>query len=151
MNKIFSTNRKATFEYHLEDKFEAGLVLKGSEVKSIREKKASINEAFVGIKQGELFLINSNISKYNKANIENHLETRYRKLLLHKSEVNKLLGKLKTSGYTIIPLKLYLNDKNKIKIEIALARGKKQHDKRESTKDRDWDREKARLLKNKHN
>ncbi|MBP9791944.1 MAG: SsrA-binding protein SmpB [Rickettsiales bacterium] len=147
MNKIFATNRKANFEYHLEDKFEAGLVLKGSEVKSIREKKASINEAFVGIKQGELFLINSHINKYNKANIENHSETRYRKILLHKSEVNKLLGKLKTSGYTIIPLKLYLNDKNKIKIEISLARGKKQHDKRESLKTRDWDREKARLLK----
>lgn len=150
MTKIFATNRKATFEYHLETKFEAGIALKGSEVKSIKEHQANINEAFIGLKKGELFLINAHISKYTKANIENHKETRYRKILLHKSEINKITGKLKNSGYTIIPLKLYLNDRNKIKIEIAIAHGKKQHDKRAAIKDRDWDREKARLLKKSH-
>lgn len=149
MNKTFATNRKANFEYILEDKLEAGIMLTGSEVKSVRDCKASINEAFVGARKGELFLINANISKYNKANIENHKETRYRKILLHKNEINKLLGKLKISGYTIIPLKLYLNNRNKIKLEVALARGKKQHDKRESIKERDWNREKSRLLKSK--
>jgi SsrA-binding protein len=149
MNKIFVTNRKATFDYHLENKLEAGIVLTGSEVKSIREKHANISDAFVGIKKGELFLMNAHVSKYNQANIENHQETRYRKILLHKSEINKILGKLKISGYTIVPLKIYLNEKNKIKIEIALAKGKKQHDKRESIKDRDWGREKARILRNK--
>ena len=147
MSKTFATNRKANFEYFLENKLEAGVVLTGSEIKSIRDGNVSINESFVGVKKGELFLINAHINKYYKANIENHDETRYRKILLHKSEINKLLGKLKTSGYTIVPLKLYTNDKNKIKVEIALARGKKQHDKRESIKEKDWQREKARILK----
>lgn len=149
MNKTFTTNRKARYEYQLEEKFEAGIALQGSEVKSIRARQVSINESFVGLKKGELFLINANISKYTKANIENHDETRYRKLLLHKKEINKIIGKLKISGYTIVPLQLYLNTRNKIKIEIALARGKKQHDKRASIKERDWSREKLRLLKNK--
>ena len=147
MSKIFATNRKATFEYNIEDKLEAGIVLKGSEVKSIRNRQININDSFVGLKKGELFLINAHISKYTKANIENHNETRYRKLLLHTNEINKIIGKLKISGYTLVPLKIYLNNRNKIKIEIALARGKKQHDKRLSIKERDWNREKSRLLK----
>lgn len=147
MNNIFTTNRKARYEYQIEEKFEAGMALQGSEVKSIRARQITINEAFVGLKKGELFLINANISKYTKANIENHDEIRYRKLLLHKKEINKITGKLKISGYTVVPLKIYLNSRNKIKAEIALARGKKQHDKRAAIKERDWNREKSRLLK----
>lgn len=140
-------NRKASFEFYIEDKYEAGLVLKSSEVKSIRAGQANINDAFVGIKKGELFLINSHISKYNQASYSNHDEGRYRKILLHKNEVNKIIGKLRVEGYTAIPLSMHLNDRGKIKLEFAIAKGKKLYDKRESIKERQWNREKSRVLR----
>ena len=147
MTKLLVKNRKASFEFYIEDKYEAGLVLKSSEVKSIRAGQVNINDAFVGIKKGELFLINSHISKYHQASYSNHEEGRYRKILLHKNEVNKMIGKLRVEGYTAIPLCMYLNDRGKIKLEIAIAKGKKLHDKRESIKERQWNREKSRVLR----
>ena len=147
MSELLVKNRKAGFEFYLEDKYEAGLVLKSSEVKSIRAGQANINDAFIGIKKGELFLINAHISKYNQASHANHEEGRYRKILLHQSEINKIIGKLRIEGYTAIPLRMYLNDRGKIKLELAVAKGKKLHDKREMIKERQWNRDKSRILR----
>ncbi len=145
--KLIAQNRRARFEYEIEDKFEVGIVLQGSEVKSLRAGKVSIAEAFADINGDEVFLYNMSISHYKEANRWNHLEKRPRKLLLHKQQIRKLIGKLKIKGLTLIPLNLYFNDKSLVKLELALAKGKKLYDKRESEKKRDWQRQKARLEK----
>ncbi len=145
--KYIAKNRKASFEYRFIEKYEAGLVLLGSEVKSLRKGQANISDAFVDYHQGELFLLNSHISEYKGANRFNHEPGRRRKLLMHSKEIRKILGQIKNKGITIVALSLYFNNKNKVKIEIALAEGKKLHDKREAIKEREWNREKSRILK----
>lgn len=135
------SNRKARFEYEILDVMEAGIELKGTEVKSLRQGKASLDESFAIIHRGEVFLENMQITPYEQGAIENHDPKRSRKLLLHREEIEKLRLKVSDKGLTLIPLKLYFNDKGKAKIELALARGKKLHDKRESIKKRDLERE----------
>ena len=130
-------NRKAHFNYAIEDEIEAGMILLGSEVKSLREGKANIAEAYVAEANGEFFLINCNITEYKGANKFNHEPKRKRKLLLHKKEISKLLGKMQIQGYSVIPLKIFFNKKNFAKIIIGIGKGKKLYDKRESIKDRD--------------
>lgn len=146
--KIIADNRRARFEYEIMDVFECGIVLKGSEVKSLRAGKANLGDAFADInKSGEVVLHQLHISEYKGATRWNHDPRRPRKLLLHKYEIRKLTGKVKERGLTLAPLKLYFNKKNMVKLEIALAKGKKTHDKRETIKQRDWDRQKHRVLK----
>jgi SsrA-binding protein len=145
--KVVADNRKARFNYAIGDTFEAGLALTGTEVKSIRNGKATIGESYADSRDGELWLINANIPEYLQANRFNHAPKRPRKLLLHKRQINKLIGAVEREGMTLIPLKLYFNPKGRAKIELALARGKKLHDKRESEKKRDWNREKGRLMR----
>ena len=147
-NQTVADNRRARHEYLLEDTFEAGLELKGTEVKSLRHSQCSINEAYIGPKKGEIFLINANISEYGQAHgALQHEPKRPRKLLLHKREVHKLMGAVHREGYTIIPLKIYFNNRGIAKLKLALARGKNLHDKRETDKKRDWGRQKQRLLR----
>ena len=147
--KIVADNRKARFNYSIDETFEAGVALTGSEVKSLRQGKASIAEAYAGARDGELWLYNSNITEYKQAGRFNHAPKRARKLLLHKRQINKLIGAVEREGMTVVPLKLDFNDKGRAKVEIALAKGKKLHDKRESEKKRSWDRERGRLLRQK--
>lgn len=147
MTKVVATNRKARFEYFIEDKFEAGLVLMGSEVKSVRAGRANINDAFIIQKHSELYMLHSHISKYEQAGKESHTEERKRKLLLRKSEINKIISKIQRSGYTAVVLKLYFNEKNKLKAEVGIGKGKQDRDKRHTIKEREWNREKARILK----
>jgi SsrA-binding protein len=135
--KAICTNKKAFHEYHIEDKFETGLVLTGTEVKALREGKGNLKESYARIKDGELFLVNANISPYSCGNICNHEPKRTRKLLLHRREIDKLLGKVKEKGYTLVPLSLYFNNRNMVKMELALARGKTLYDKRDSIKKKD--------------
>ena len=144
--KIICLNRKASFNYFFEDLLEAGIVLKGSEIKSIREGKVNIADSYAVEKGGELFLINSHISSYKQASYSNHNPTDERKLLLNKREINKLIGKMQKDGLTIVPTKMYFK-KGKAKIELAVAKGKKLHDKRASKKDRDWNRDKSRYFR----
>ena len=144
--KIISLNRKASFNYFFEDLIEAGLVLKGSEIKSIRNGKVNIADAYAVEKKGEIILINSHISQYKEANKENHNPTDDRKLLLNKREINKLIGKMQRDGFTIVPTKMYFK-KGKAKVELAVAKGKKQFDKRAKKKERDWNRDKARYVR----
>ena len=144
--KIISNNRKARFNYFFNEFFEAGIVLKSSEVKSLRDGKANISEAYAIDEQGEIFLLNSHIPSYKESSYNNHNPKRNRKLLLNKREINKLIGKVNREGYTLIPTKLYFK-KGKAKIEIAVAKGKKQYDKRQVKKKRDWDREKAKFFR----
>ena len=144
--KIVCLNRKASFNYFFEDIFEAGIVLKGSEIKSIRDGKVNIAESYAVEKKGEIVLINSHISPYREASYSNHKPTDDRKLLLNKKEVNKLIGKMHRDGFTLIPTKMYFK-KGNAKIEIAVAKGKKQYDKRATKKSRDWNREKARYIR----
>lgn len=146
-NKIIAKNRKARFNYSIEEVFEAGIVLKGSEVKSVRAGHVNITDAHAEEKNDEVWLHGLHIAEYNWANQFNHHPTRPRKLLLHKKEIAKLFGKLKVKGYTLVPLSLYFNKKNMIKVELGLAKGKKAHDKREATKERDWKRDQSRALK----
>jgi SsrA-binding protein len=145
--KTVAVNRKARFEYTLEEEFEAGLVLTGTEVKSLRAGRASIADAYAGVSQGELWLINATINEYAGGNRFNHSPTRPRKLLLHKRQLNKLFGRLKNKGVTLIPLSLYFNERGIAKVKLALATGKKQYEKRAAIKERDWKKEQARLLK----
>jgi len=146
--KIISQNRKASFNYFIEEKLEAGIALTGSEVKSLRLNKANIEDGHADSMGNEIYLFNSYIAEYDKSNkFSNHVSRRPRKLLLHKAEINKLIGKIKQKGYTLVPLSLYFNDKNKAKLELGLAKGKKLHDKRESLKEKDWKREQARLVR----
>ena len=144
--KIICLNRKASFNYFFHDKLEAGIVLKGSEIKSVREGKVNIADSYAVEKYGEIFLINSHIAGYNQASFSNHNPIEERKLLLNKKEINKLIGKMQREGFTIIPTKMYFK-KGKAKIEIAVAKGKKHYDKRETKKTRDWNRDKARYLR----
>ena len=145
--KVVADNRRARFNYEIGDTFEAGVVLAGSEVKSLRQGKATIAESYADAKGGELWLINANIPEYLQANRFNHEPKRPRKLLLHKGQLVKLAIATEREGMTLVPLKMYFNARGRAKIEIAVARGKKLHDKRETEKKRDWDRERGRLLR----
>jgi len=147
--KIVSDNRRARYDYEILQAFEAGIELKGSEVKSLRTGHTNLAEAYAAMKNGELWLINSNIPEYREANRFNHEPKRPRKLLLHASEINKLSSGVLKEHLTIIPLKMFFNPRGRVKVDIALARGKKLHDKRETIKERSWDRERARLMREK--
>ena len=144
--KIISLNRKAHFNYLFKEFYEAGLVLSGSEVKSIRAGKVNISESYAYDNHGEIFLVNSNIQSYKQSSYNDHNPIRNRKLLLNKREINKLIGKVNREGYTLIPTKLYFK-KGKAKVEIAVAKGKRQYDKRQVKKKRDWNRERARFFR----
>jgi SsrA-binding protein len=147
--QIIANNKKAFFQYFILEKIEAGIQLTGDEVKSLRVGKASIKEAYAETKKGQLFLINADISIYEKSSRYSKLDSkRIRKLLVHKKEISKIQGKVEKEGMTIIPLKLYFNKKGLAKIEIAVAKGKKLYDKREDKKKKDWNLQKKRLLKN---
>ena len=144
--KIISNNRKASFNYFFDEFFEAGIALKSSEVKSLRDGKVNISESYAIDEQGEIFLVNSHIPSYKESSYNNHDPKRNRKLLLNKREINKLIGKVNREGYTLIPTKLYFK-KGKAKVEIAVAKGKRQYDKRQVKKKSDWNREKAKLFR----
>ncbi len=144
--KIISNNRKARFNYFFKEFFEAGIVLSGSEVKSLRNGKANISESYAHDINGEIYLINSHISSYKESSYNDHNPIRNRKLLLNKKEINKLMGRINREGFTLIPTKLYFK-KGKAKVEIAVAKGKKQYDKRQTKKKRDWNRERARFFR----
>ena len=142
-------NRKARHDFFIDDVFEAGIVLTGTEVKSLREGRSNITDAYAGERGGELWLYNAYIPEYQQANRFNHETRRPRKLLMHRREINRLTGAVQREGMTVVPLKIYFNDRGRAKVELALAKGKKIHDKRETAKKRDWGREKARLLRDK--
>ena len=144
--KIISLNRKANFNYFFEDLIEAGIVLKGSEIKSVRDGRVNIADSYAVEKNGEIILINSHIAKYKQASNSNHNPMDERKLLLNKKEINKIIGRIHEDGLTIVPTKMYFK-KGKAKLEIAVAKGKKQFDKRLTKKTRDWNREKARYIR----
>jgi SsrA-binding protein len=144
-----AVNRRARFNYEIGEKFEAGIALTGTEVKSLREGRSSIGDAFAGERGGELWLYNAYIPEYLQANRFQHDTRRPRKLLLHKREIGKLIGAVDREGMTVVPLKIYFNDRGRAKVELAVARGKKLHDKRETEKKRSWDRERGRLLRDK--
>ena len=148
-NRLVANNKKAYFDYFIEEKIEAGLVLHGTEVKSLRQGKCSIKESYIQIQNGEVFAINMNITPYEKGNIFNKDPLRPKKLLLHKSEINKLAGQLATKGYTLVPLQVYFK-KGKVKMEIGLAKGKKNYDKRESIAKRDQERQAQKELKDRN-
>ncbi|RZI46001.1 SsrA-binding protein SmpB [Rickettsiales endosymbiont of Peranema trichophorum] len=145
--RVVAENRRAHYDFFIEEKHEAGIVLTGTEVKSLRKGQASILESHVGVEGSEMFLYGAHIPEYDKAYRFNHYSRRTRKLLLHKREIKKLAGLIQRKGYTIVPLQIYFNNRNKAKVLLALAKGKKQHDKRETIKQREWTRHKARVLK----
>ena len=147
MAKLIAENRRARYDYFLEETFEAGIMLTGTEVKSLRNGRANIAESYAAVEGNEVMLINADIPPYAQANRFNHEPRRHRKLLLHRKQLDKLIGAVQRDGRTIIPTKLYWNEKGLAKLEIALAKGKKLHDKREATAERDWARDKARLLR----
>ncbi len=147
--KIVAANRKARFNYEIGEALEAGLALTGTEVKSLREARANIAESYVSPDGGEMWLVNANIPEYRQARHFNHPPRRPRKLLLHKRQIARLIGAVQRDGMTVVPLNLYFNERGQAKLEIALARGKKLHDKRQTEKARDWQREKGRLLREK--
>ncbi|MFP5447111.1 MAG: SsrA-binding protein SmpB [Alphaproteobacteria bacterium] len=147
--KPIAENRRARFDYFLDDAIEAGLALTGSEVKSLRAGKANIAESYAAVEGRDIVLINADIPPYAKASHFNHEPRRPRKLLLHRKQIDRLIGAVQREGRTIVPTKLYWNDKGLAKLEIALAKGKKLHDKRETSAERDWARDKARLLRDK--
>src|SRR6516165_6609488 len=136
--KVIADNRKARFNYEIGETVEAGIALTGSEVKSLRQGRATIAESYADTRDGELWLVNANIPEYLQAGRFNHAPKRPRKLLLHRRQIDKLAGGVERDGMTIVPLKMYFNDKGRAKLEVALARGKKLHDKRESDKKRSW-------------
>ena len=147
--KVVADTRRARFDYEILDTFEAGLVLVGSEVKSLRQGRASLSDSYASVNDGELWLVNSHIPEFKQANRMNHEPRRARKLLLNKREIQRLAGGIQREGLTIVPLKVYFNDRGRAKAEIALARGKKQHDKRETEKQRSLERERGRLQREK--
>ena len=147
--KLIAENRRARYDYFLEDNIEAGIQLLGTEIKALRDGRANIAESYVSPEGREIVLINADIPPYKQANRFNHEPRRPRKLLLHRRQIDKLIGAVQRDGQTIIPLKLYLNEAGKAKVEIALAKGKKIHDKRETEAARDWQRDKARLMRDK--
>ncbi|CEJ12647.1 SsrA-binding protein SmpB [Phreatobacter sp. AB_2022a] len=145
--KLIADNRRGRYDYEIIETFEAGLQLTGTEVKSLRASKATIGESYAGPSGEEFFLFNCNIPEYLQANRFNHEPRRPRRLLLHKREIAKLIGGVQREGMTVVPLKLYFNEKGRAKLQIALARGKKLHDKRETEKKRDWQRDQARIMR----
>lgn len=147
--RIVAQNRRARFDYFIDENIEAGIVLAGSEVKSLREGKASIQEAYAGDMAGELYLFNVHIPEYSHAGYQSHEPKRPRKLLVHKKERDRLLGAVKRQGVTLVPISLYFTPRGIAKVDIGLARGKHHYDKRETTKQRDWQREKARVMREK--
>ena len=144
--KIICLNRKASFNYFFSELLEAGIVLKGSEIKSVRSGKVNIAESYALEKDGEIILVNSHIAAYKEASYTNHNPTDERKLLLNRREINKLIGKINREGFTLVPTKMYFK-KGKAKIQIAIAKGKKHYDKRQTKKTRDWNRDKARYIR----
>lgn len=148
--RIVAKNSKASFNYIIEEKIEAGISLTGSEVKAIRLGKVALADSHASEYHGEIYLYNCHIDPYEQAGRFNHAAKRPRKLLLHRREIKKIIGKIKIKGYTLIAKTIYFNKKNLIKVELGIARGKKQHDKRETIKERDWQREQGRLVRKKH-
>ena len=148
-HKVVAENRRARIDYLNEDKFEAGLALQGTEVKALRAGEASIAESYAEVRDGEVWLINANIPEYSHGNRQNHEPRRPRKLLLHAREINRLFGAVERKGMTLVPLSIYFNQSGRAKVELALAKGKQAHDKRQSIKERDWKRDKARLMREK--
>ncbi|HRI76004.1 MAG TPA: SsrA-binding protein SmpB [Alphaproteobacteria bacterium] len=147
-NKTVAQNRRARFDYFIEDVVEAGIMLTGTEVKSLRSGQASVSESYAGVEGSEIFLINAYIPEYNKAHVKmQHEVRRPRKLLLHKNQMSRLIGAVNRKGTTLIPLSIYFNSRGIAKVELGIATGKKQHDKRETEKKRDWQREKARVMR----
>ncbi len=148
--QLIANNKRARFDYFIEDTVEAGLVLKGTEVKTLRAGRVSLNECYAGEREGELYLYNLYIPDYGHAgSYFQHSHKRPRKLLLHRREINRLIGGISREGMTLVPISLYFNPRGRVKLEIGLAKGKKQHDKRDTIKDRDWKRDKARLMRDK--
>ena len=147
--RVVADNRSARYHYAIEDVIEAGIALTGTEVKSLRGGKATIGESYAGPSGNDLMLFNAYIPDYLEANRFNHDTKRPRRLLLHRRQINKLIGATQRQGYTVIPLKIYFNDKGRAKVELGLGKGKQLHDKRESVKERDWQRDKARLMRDK--
>lgn len=147
VGKLIAENRRASYDYFIEDVVEAGIMLTGTEVKSLRNGRANIAESYAAVEGEAIILVNADIPPYSGGNRFNHEPRRHRKLLLHRKEIGKLIGAVQREGRTIIPLKLYWNEKGIAKLEIGLAKGKKTHDKREATAERDWQRDKARLMK----
>ena len=145
--KVIAENRRARFDYFLEDFVEAGIQLLGTEIKALRDGRANIAESYVSPEGRDLVLINADIPPYKQANRFNHEPRRPRRLLLHRKQIDRMIGAVQRDGQTIIPVRLYLNEAGKAKIEIAMAKGKKLHDKREASAERDWQRDKARLLR----
>ncbi len=145
--KVVAENRKARFNYHIEETLEAGLALSGTEVKSLRFGEGSIAESYAEVRDGEVWLVNANIPEFSHGNRFNHEPKRPRKLLLHTREIDKLFGAVERKGMTLVPLSIYFNDRGIAKVDLGIARGKRKYDKRETQKKRDWDRQKARLLR----
>jgi len=146
-SRIAAQNRRARHDYHIEERFEAGLALVGTEVKSLRQGHASISEAYAGEKGGELFLFNAHIPEYESGRHFGHEPRRPRKLLLHRREIGRLIGAVRREGMTLVPLSVYFNRRGLAKVDLALARGMQKVDKRAAVKDRDWKRDKARLMR----
>lgn len=147
--KVVAENRRAKFDYSIEDKFEAGLMLQGTEVKALRAGEATIAESYAEVKDGQVWLINANIPEFSHGNRENHEPKRPRKLLLNEREINKMVGAVERKGMTLVPMSIYFNSTGRAKVELALGKGRKSQDKREYIKDRDWKRDKARLMREK--
>lgn len=145
--KTVAENRRARFDYHIDDVFEAGIMLTGTEVKSLRFGEGSIAEAYAEIRNGECWLVNSNVPEFSHGNRFNHVPKRPRKLLLHEREIDKLQGMVERKGMTLVPLSVYFNSRGRAKVELALARGKNAADKRQTIKERDWKREQARVMR----
>jgi SsrA-binding protein len=145
--KVVAENRRARFDYFLEEFFEAGIMLQGTEVKSLRKGDGGIADSYAEVKDGEVWLINANIPEFSHGNRFNHAPRRPRKLLLHAREIRKLAGATTRGGFTLVPVAIYFNNRNRAKVELALAKGKKLHDKREASKERDWKREAARVMR----
>jgi SsrA-binding protein len=148
-HRIVADNRKARFNYEIVETYEAGIALTGTEVKSLRQGKATIGEAYAGPSGEDFFLFNAYIPEYLQANRFNHETRRPRRLLLHRRQINKLIGATQREGFTVVPLRLYFNESGRAKVELGLGRGKKLHDKRETEKERTWNRERARLMREK--
>jgi SsrA-binding protein len=146
-HKTVAENRRARFEYFIEETFEAGIALSGTEVKSLRFGEGSIAESYAHVDNGEAWLVNANIPEFSHGNRFNHEPKRPRKLLLHEREIEKMIGAVERKGMTLIPLSIYFNSRGRAKVELALAKGKQTHDKRQTIKDRDWQRDKARLMR----
>ncbi|MBV9993691.1 MAG: SsrA-binding protein SmpB [Caulobacteraceae bacterium] len=149
MSKLIAENRRARFDYFLEETLEAGIALTGTEVKALREGRANIAESYAAVEGREIALVNAHIPEYGPANRFNHPPRRPRKLLLHRRELDKLIGAVRREGRTLVPTRLYFNDRGLVKLELALARGKKAHDKRATESERDWKREQGRLMREK--